>query len=33
VNANIGVSVLGQTAYRTRTIYNRSSESTNTAGY
>jgi hypothetical protein len=33
VNANIGVSVLGQQAYRTRTIYNRSSESTNTAGY
>jgi hypothetical protein len=33
VTANVGVSVLGQQAYRTRTIYNRSSESTNTAGY
>jgi hypothetical protein len=33
VTANVGVSVLGQQAYRTRTIFNRSSESTNTAGY
>jgi hypothetical protein len=33
VQANVGVSVLGQQAYRTRTIYNRSSTSTNTAGY
>jgi hypothetical protein len=33
VTANVGVSVLGQQAYRTRTIYNRSSQSTNTAGY